>query len=668
LFLSFCIKPNTVEEKGEIMQKLNEIEKLHLMEPITINNMKLKNRIVMAPMVTNYGTEKGFVSKRIKKYYEARAKGGVGLIIIEATSVDFNRSKCWANQISIDNDIFIPLMKELVESIHNHECKVALQIHHGGSVARTDLQPMKPVSSSKIAYKDAYLKYSDKGVEPEELTTNDINNVIDLFSQAALRAKKSNFDAVEIHAAHGYLIGQFLSAARNFRKDKYGGELYNRARFLIKIIERIRDTVGNDFPVWCRLSAEETGFEGGITFEETIKIVKILNDFNIDGIHVSGVPPVRTYYSPAGYFLMFAAEIKKISRFPVFASGGINIDISEKVLKENGADLIVFGRALIADPEMAIKISNQKIKDIRPCLRCSLCRDCINYFDAPVKCSVNAEAGMEQEIYIKKTKDVKKVIIIGGGPAGMESARICALKGHNVSLYEKKSEIGGQLCFAAFEPNKELIIDFKNYLESELMKLKVKIKVNKNVNEALLRKNDFDVAIVATGSTANTLEIPGREKNAVMTVEEAFKAKKLPGAKIVIIGGGITGCELAYYFTESYMKVTIVEKLKILMENLNPSTIREVLITVLETRDVTVLTETIPIEIKKNGIEVQHKNGEKIFLDANLIVIAVGRTPNIKLFKKMKDIIPNIHLIGDAVNPGQITEAVETGFSIGLKI
>lgn len=645
-----------------------KVAKMRLLEPFKLGQMELRNRIVKAPMVVNFGTKEGYADKQTKAYYEELARGGVGLIITEATSIDLNRNKCWVRQLSIDDDKFIPSLRGLTDAIHKHGAKIAVQLHHGGNVSRRNLTPLAPVCVSSTISKDAYPQSSGQGEIPVELTPADILGVVQLFAQAAGRAQKAGFDGVEIHGAHGYLIGQFLSAAKNKREDAYGGELKNRARFLLEVIMAIRQVVGASYPVWGRLSAEETGLEGGITLEETKELIGILQGTRLNAIHVSGMPPHRTLYSPMGYFVEFANEIKKVSKFSVIASGGLNAELGEKVLQENKADLVAMGRALLADPELPSKLAEGRTDEIRPCLRDTACRDCIVYQDTPVRCTVNARAGRETEFAIRPAEKAKRVVIVGSGPAGMEAARVAAERGHEVTLYEKESVLGGQLVLAAIPPNKELIEQFRNYLVIQLQKLGVKVELNKEASVSLIQEIEPDAVILATGSLPMTPDIPGANRDNVLTIDDVLTEKAIAGDKVVIIGGGTTGCEVAYYLAQKGKKVTVVEMLEELAMNMMPSTIRTALLDVLAKSTVSVMTDTKVEKIIGDSLIVSDKQGNKQTINANTIILATGRRPNIELLQRLKGLVPNVHFIGDAIRPGLIAEAIETAYSTALTV
>lgn len=647
---------------------MNDGTNLRLLEAFKLDGMEIRNRMVMAPMVVSYGTNEGYVSEQTKAYYEERARGGVGLIIVEATSVDLSHNKCWPGQLSIDGDKFIPGMKKLVQAIHKYGTKVALQLHHGGSAARQDLVPLTPVAPSTVPYKDAYLGYEERKERAQELTLTGIKEIVDCFADAAGRAEKAGFDGIEISAGHGYLISQFLSAAHNKRKDAYGGELRNRARFLTEIIAAIREVVGSDYPLWCRLTAEEPGLEGGITFEETKELVGILEEGDLAAISISGVPPIRTFYDPPGYFTVYAGEIKKFSRLPVMVAGSIDVDLGERILRNNMADLVVMGRALLADPEVPKKLYEKREDDIKPCLRCSCCRDCIAYLGVGVKCTVNAQLGREMEFDIRATKKPIRVIIIGGGVAGMEASKILSQRGHEVTLFEKEPSLGGQLLLAAIPPNKDRIEKYRNYLMRENRKIGVQTIMNTTVTVDFVKEINPDVVVIATGSTSVIPNIPGIKGNNVVPFEDVITGRAKTGSNIVIIGGGVTGCETAHYLVETGKRVTIVEMLDHLLEGSWPSTMAAALINTLAKSKIVIKTSTRVDEVTEDGVVTTDKKGNRQFIKADTVIPAIGRIANTELYEGLKKEGFQVHLIGDAIQPGKINEAVATAFSNALVI
>jgi len=401
-----------------------------LFSPGRIGKMILRNRLVMPPMETNYGKGQGFVRDQHRAYYEPRAKGGVGLIIVEAICVDRLGSLLPGNLI-MDDDAYIPAMAELVRSIQKHGVRAAAQLCHGGVLSSREIigvQPAGPSASKNF-----------KGDISREMTLQEISDQIHLFANAAARAKRAGFDAVEIHGATSYLIAQFLSGYWNRRKDQYGGPLENRARFLIQVIQASKAAVGEDFPVWCRINGGEFGLEGGTTLEEAKQVAKWAETAGSDAIHVSSFgggsqsymgPPVVDH----NVLLPLAQEIKKGLRIPVIAVGRITPDQGEKALAEGKADFIAIGRGVIADPDLPNKLAQGRSEDIRPCIGCQECISRIMFKMEPLRCTVNALCGWEEEYPIEPAPTPKKIIIIGGGPGGLEAARVAALRGHLARL------------------------------------------------------------------------------------------------------------------------------------------------------------------------------------------------------------------------------------------
>ena len=362
-------------------------------EPFQIGGMGLKNRIVMAPMVTQYASREGYVTERIKNYYEARARGGPALIIVEGTYIH-PCGQGLPNLLNIGDDMFITGMSELVEVIHSHNTKAALQIYHCGRKTTPTLIGMQPVAPSSLA--------SAGGEVPKELTIDEIGKITDHFARAALRAKRAGFDGVEIHGAHGFLIDQFLSRSSNKRQDSYGGNLPNRARFLIEIIKAIKETVGKNYPVWCRINGKVYE-KGGTSLKEAREIARMTQDAGADAIHVSAFGKQNPIYLTSPTFAPavianLAEGIKKAVTIPVIAVGKIALEAGDRILKENKADFLAIGRGLLADPEHINKVASGNLEDITPCIECSECFDSMmTQTPTGIRCSVNASLGKEGE-------------------------------------------------------------------------------------------------------------------------------------------------------------------------------------------------------------------------------------------------------------------------------
>ena len=452
-----------------------EFEKL--LSPIKISGLELKNRMIMAPMVTNYCTREGFVTRQVKDYYEERARGGVALIIVEAGSICYPSGLSLAKQLGLYNDRQIPGLKELAEVIHKHGCKVAVQVHHAGHRSTRHITGQQPVSASEIPTKGRWTQWIG-GESPRALTTSEVEEMVEAYASGAARAKAAGADAVEIHGAHGYLILNFLSPLYNRRTDKYGGDVVGRTRFAQEIVQLIKQKLGNDFPVIFRISAEE-GVEGGLVLEEAKIICSILEKAGVDAFDVSSgshdryqeaIPPAD--FAP-GWRVYMAKEIKQAVSVPVMAVGRIQSpELAEDILKEGKADLIGLGRALICDPEFPNKLAQGKAGKIRRCIACN--QGCLGYvrtFDLEghglLTCLQNPMVGHEREFALKPAEVKKRVVVIGGGPAGMEAAVIAAESGHEVILFERESVLGGQMILAATAPYKDEISNITRYFESQ---------------------------------------------------------------------------------------------------------------------------------------------------------------------------------------------------------
>jgi 2,4-dienoyl-CoA reductase-like NADH-dependent reductase (Old Yellow Enzyme family)/NADPH-dependent glutamate synthase beta subunit-like oxidoreductase len=636
-----------------------------LFEPVNIGSMEVKNRIVMPAMYTNLGTADGFVTEQTKAYYESRAEGGAGLIITEIVCIDFPIGRPHFHELSIDNDKYIPGMIELVNAIHRHGAKVALQLHHAGAETTNYICGGQAVGPSAVPA-------LNKGV-PHELSNNEIKRLVRCYAKAAERAKKSGFDGIEIHAAHYYLLAQFLSRRWNRRQDKYGGSLHNRSRFLLEIIMNVRRAVGPGFPILCRINGAEPGIEYGQTLEEAKEVAHRVEGASVDAIHVSalgggahalvGGPEVIE----PGALVPLASEIKKIVIVPVIAVGRIhNPILAETILREGKADLVAIGRGLIADPELPQKAFSIRLEDIRPCICCLDCIENVVYKQIPIECSVNATVGKEFGHRIESAREKKTVIVIGGGPAGMEAARMAAIRGHKVTLYEKSFNLGGQLLYASIPPYKSNISAFVDYLVNQLNKLGVTIKLGKEILPSEVTTLGPDVVIIATGPIPLLPDIPQIEEANPVSVEAVLSGQASIGDEVIVIGGGMVGCETAEFLVDRGKKVTVLEILDRLAIGMIP-VLRFPLLTRLREKGVTLFTGVKYEKIRNGELTITDKTGNQIKLKAETIIIATGSKPNDKWIL-LKEKLPELYFIGDCVEPCGIKEAIATGNQVACSI
>lgn len=648
------------------MSLLLEFKKL--LEPTQIGSMKLRNRIVMPAMVTNYCTDDGAVTERFKAYHQTRAKGGVGLIITEAAYVHPN-GKGFSNQVGIYKDELIPGLKALTDAVHEHGAKIAVQLYHAGRQTTSKVTGMRVVAPSPIPC-------PVKQETPKELSVDEIKELVEAFGQAARRAKEAGFDAIEIHGAHGYLLNQFLSPYSNKRTDAYGGTFENRMRFPLEVVRRVRQEVGEDFPVIYRMSAEEY-VAGGLTVEDTKIFAQKLVEAGINALHVSGgvyesaAMIIQPAAIPQGCYVDVAAAIKEAinNEIPVIVVGRIKDPfMAEQIIREGKADLVSMGRALLADPDLPRKVSEGKIQEIRKCIACN--QGCIDrlFQDLDITCIANALTGHETEFDVGIPAEKKKrVLIIGGGPAGLEAARVAALRGHEVVLYEKQTTLGGQMQIAAVPPYKGEINDLANYLINQVEKSDIKVVKGKEADMDTIREVKPDVVILATGAEPIIPKIPGALGENVVTAHDVLKKAYTTGKKVVIIGGGLVGCETAEFLAEQGKEVTVIEMLDDVARDVGPLT-RPLLLNRMSEKKINVLTKSKVQKILGDKVILENESGIQEITGVDTVVMAVGSKSKNDLLKSIEEENIPVYVIGDSVKPRKFIDAIHEGFRVAYNL
>jgi len=636
----------------------------NLFSPCKIGINKIKNRISMPPMQTNYADHKGFITDRQINYYVERAKGGVGLIIFEHTGI-LKQGSASLNMNLICNDGYIPGFKKLISAIHQEGAKIAVELNHAGRQTSSEITGTSPVAASPIPY-------PGQKVIPRELSVEEIHKIADAFAEAAVRVKKAGADAVEIHMAHGYLISGFLSPFSNKREDEYGGNIQGRSKFAIEVLRLVKEKVGQDFSVVCRLSGDEY-VEGGLRLEDTKKIAQILENEGADALDISaalGSYPLNqpTYYFDEGVNVHLAEGVKSVVSIPVIAVGGIrNAVFAEKVIQERRADLVNIGRALIADPYLPKKAMNGNLKDIVPCIYCNRCLQSLG--TGPLTCTVNPEAGRESELKFKPIGKVKRVLIVGGGLAGMKAAQIAALRGHKVTLYERSDKFGGNMRIASVPPRKEVLLNIVDYLERQLNKLPVTLKMKEQFSARMIEEINPDVIIIATGAQSYFPDINGIKESRVLTVEEVLSKKVNVGNKVVIVGGGGNGAEIADYLSEKGKQVTIIEMKEGIALGL-PSQLQYHLNLRLSQKNVKILASTKVVGFQPGSITIEDGRGIRRSLKEfdSIVITLRGEILGDEITKELRRKNLQFYTIGDAKEPREAREALYEGEAVALRI
>lgn len=646
----------------------------NLFSPGQIGTLTVPNRIVMAPMATNYASETGGITEALMDYYEVRAKGGTGLIIVENCCVDSPGGRSGATQLRLDEDRFVPGISRLVEMVHLYGAKVAVQINHSGPAgvpAKTEGKG--PVGASSITY-------SPRLFPPRVLDREEIEVIIEKYAQTALRAKKANFDAIELHGAHSYLIAHFMSPHTNSRTDEYGGDVEGRLRLPAKVLRRIRELVGDEYPVIFRISGDEF-IEGGRGIEESKQIAPKLVGQGVDAFHVTAgthtaLHPSGTLSSDPmayeqGWRVYLAEEIKKSANIPVIAVGVIREpDFAEEILAQKRADFVALGRGLIADPDWANKARSGQQKRIRKCISCN--EGCIRrraFMDLPIRCTVNAEVGKMPRFKASPINShPKRVLVVGGGPGGMEAARVLKTRGHDVTLWEKKNVLGGQLVLAGVPPFKRKLYWFVEYLRGQIDDLSIPYELEKEATPASVLGFGPDELIIATGAVPLVPPIPGIKGPNVKSIEEILKENYSGmGSSAVIMGGGAKGAEVALFLSQRGEAVTVVEMLGDVAGDINPISQQD-LLSRLKAQGVTLLTRARVISCKDQGVVVMLDGEKRTLIEGEKLILSLGYRSLNELEKRLRGKIPRIHCIGDCREPRKALEAVSEAYSVATQI
>jgi 2,4-dienoyl-CoA reductase (NADPH2) len=710
----------------------------HLLSPVRIGRLELRNRIAMAPMGVELVEADGVVREPTVRYYEERARGGAGLLITENTAAAYPHGANSAHEIGVSDDRFLPGLAALADAVHRHGAKLAIQLAHHGKIARLDaaqgrplLMPSEPrfhASTQGLAELTkeelGLLMRAGTGVIPKvrAATKDDIAWLVEAFASAAERARRAGIDAVELHAAHGYIFSEFLSPGWNFRDDEYGGPVGNRARLLCEVIRACKQRAGAELALWCRIDAHEYGEPGGITLADARRTAQLAVEAGADAIHVSAYAAdnLGHHFTDAplphaeNAYVDFAAAIKAAVPVPVIAVGRIEPAQADRLIRDGKADLVSMGRKLLADPELPRKLAEGREAAVRPCIYCYVCV-AQAFFDRPVRCAVNPEAGQEAERTPALRAPAgrrKRVLVVGGGPAGMEAARVAALRGHEVVLCERSAKLGGTLRIAAlvYEPNERLL----RWFEREMRERPIEVRTGQPATPELVRELAPDVVIAAVGARRERSALPGADRPHVFDgdalrallageggegasgkvslvgrlavaagrltgivddpskLREASRAYMPVGRRVAIVGGGLVGAELAEFLAERGREVVVLEEGPVIADGMAHPRRWHVLHGLREA-GVRLVTRARVVAIDEASVRFEHapREGEPPVAGAapaDTVILATGLEANPEPARALAAAGVPVVEIGDATGVGYLEGAIHSGFRAALEL
>ncbi|OGO32753.1 MAG: hypothetical protein A2Z29_08065 [Chloroflexi bacterium RBG_16_56_11] len=682
-----------------------------LLEPGYIGKVRTRNRMIKTANGTSFIETSGYVGDRALAYYENMAKGGVGLIIVESCGVEYPLGVQHPPvQFHLDDDKYIPSYSELTKVIHAQGCPAFIQFQHAGPWNPTGLLPKRDTKAASTLTREE-LPGPAFDV-PRGMSLAEVREYVDIWAKAAERAAKAGFDGVEINGATCHQINTFFSRIWNKREDEYGLQtLENRARFMCDIVREVKRRLGKDYPVLCLINVAEYRHEKGTTLEEGVQFARFLAEAGADAIqcrahsyhHRDGlIQPEKMFYPEPpetlpkdldwsrrgkGAMVPLVEAVKKVVSVPVFCAGRLDPVIGEDYLRQGKLDFVGMTRRLLADPELPSKVIAGKLEDIRSCTACLHCIDVRNK-NQLLECQVNASLGREREFVIQPAGRKKKVMVIGGGPSGMEAARVAALRGHQVSLFEKTTRLGGLVPMAAIVKDVEVddLLGLVRYFRTQIVKEGVTVRLGKEAGPMEIAEFKPDVLILAAGALHNTLDIPGANRRNVLssarlhrqlmffmkffgpkTLQSLTRVWMPIGKRVAIIGGAIHGCEVAEFLVKRGREVTIVHADKTLAAGI-PVEDQLRLFPWFDKKGVVRYTEAKYEEITDKGLVITTREGEKKTLEADTFVVTLPYLPNTGIAKDLEGKAPEVYNIGSSAEPGLIVNAILDGARLGLKI
>ena len=642
----------------------------NLCAPLHIGKLTLRNRMCSAPMGFPDLTEDGCLTEGAIAFYELRAKGGAAVVTISEACVDYENGKSHGRLINLCNPGVLAGLTNAARAIKRHGALASIELNHAGMLSDFDVIVSERKAGENCRYGPIDTVLPD-GTIVKAMEKARIAEAVDKFAKGAALIKRAGFDMLMLHAGHGWLIHQFLSKATNTRTDEYGGNLENRARLALEIIDAVRTAVGRDFPIEVRFSAMELA-EGGVTLSDAIEFAKLIED-KVDILHVSagGEPDFGITHPPMfsepGCNVKYAAEIKKHVHIPVATVGALNEPAHmEEIIASGQADIVCMARALLADHELPRKVEENRSDEILRCLRCFMCHAERMLTQTRV-CAINPVIGREYETrFVPPAESSKKVLIAGGGPGGMQSALTAAKRGHKVVLCEKTDRLGGMLRCEEDVPFKSAFAKYTKTMSRRLELAGVEIRLNTEVTPGYVAEFAPDVLIVAIGAGAIVPAIEGIESENVVFAADYMNAAGNVGNRVAVLGGGLAGSEFALHYAQNGHSVTLIEMGDIIAAEGNPRH-RPMLLKRLEAL-VDIRTGLRGKTVTENGIICTDNRGNDIFVEADTVVVAAGMKPDRSKTDALRGTAPQVHVIGDCLKPGLIRDAVFRGYHAALDI
>ena len=645
----------------------------HLYEPIQIAGLRLKNRLISSPTSQADIEPDGTLGVHNIAYFGHKARGGAALVtvgdgIVHPTGQDHPR------QVLLYKETVMASLLRCAEEIHKYGSKACIQLSHGGIACNPAfIGGRRPIGPSELPVSIGFQTEGSVETKSEAMTVEMMEELARAYGEAAARVKKCGFDMVQLHGAHGWLISQFLSPNTNRRTDEYGGSAENRCRFPIMVLKAIRNAVGPKFPISMRINGWD-GVEGGLELEDSLELCRILEPY-VDAFHVSASVHYEALlqdlmqspiYTPRGHLLKYAAAVKQVVRKPVITIGGhSDLATMEEIVASGQADVIAMGRQLVADPYLPKKGMLGKANTVRQCLRCANCQSGRFTFGA-ARCSLNPLIGREYESdFWPPAKEKRKVLVIGGGPGGMEAAITAARRGHEVTLCEAADSLGGALKFARYVDFKSDLYRLIGTMEQELKELPVTVKLNTRVTPEEAKWGRYDAVLVAVGADEIVPPFPGVEQDFVMMAAHAHEHGENVGENVVVIGGGMVGCETALDFAGQGKQVTIVEMAPRVSGDANFRYVRTIAMEI-EKRGVQTAVSTRCTSIGDHMVEAIGPDGAAVTFPADTVILAVGMKAREGLAESFRECAPQVLDIGNCVKPGQVKEAIRSGFDAAM--